>query len=82
MLRNLVPLILTLERDPRRVCSFTARLRVTNLDELLSYLDCLVAIGRAVEAVTPFTDLPFHLASPEEQGARLRLRNPFAEVSR
>lgn len=76
MLHTLVSLIVALEPDPHRLCSFTSRLRIHSLGELLPYLACLLAVGRALES-PEFTDLPFHQASPAEQVARRRLRNPF-----
>jgi hypothetical protein len=50
MLRDLILLTVAIERDPRRLCAFTGRLRVSNTRELLEYLNCLVALGDAVEA--------------------------------
>lgn len=40
----MLPLILALERDPRRLCAFTCRLRVHNADEFLIYLGMLLVL--------------------------------------
>jgi hypothetical protein len=41
----MLPLILTLERDPHTLCAFTPRWRVVTAADLMIYLRFLVALG-------------------------------------
>lgn len=42
-------LLITIERDGAKLCSFKGRCRVTNAQELLLYLGFLIALGVAAE---------------------------------
>jgi hypothetical protein len=50
---TLIPLILALERDPHchGAIGFTRRLRVHNAAEFLAYVECLLVLCRATEAL-------------------------------